>query len=116
MLPPTNKFTFLTQNVEGHERSLDSCQTLINKLKPDFFFRQEDWLFGFEHYKLSNINFSYMGLGKSVDCNEPILNSRTKKAKWGLDVLFNKKLNSSINPIDNISNSRIQVLNFQAEI
>ena len=43
----------MTHNIEGHERSNNSCQQLIAKLKPDFFLRQEDWLFGYQHFKLS---------------------------------------------------------------
>ena len=44
---PTRKLKFVTHNIEGHDRSNNSCQTLIAKFQPDFFLRQEDWLFGF---------------------------------------------------------------------
>ena len=57
-----------------------------------------------------------MGLGKSVDCENPILNTGTSKAKWGLDVLFKKELNSSIDVIDSHSNQRIQILRYNCEI
>ena len=57
-----------------------------------------------------------MGLEKSVDCNNPISNTITSKAKWGLDVLFIKKLNSSVKVIESHSNQRIQLLQYQCEI
>ena len=81
----------MTHNIEGHDRSTDSCQKIISKFKPDFFLRQEDWLFGFQHFKLDQINSNYIGLGKSVDCNEPAYLAGKMKAKWGLILYFKIK-------------------------
>ena len=100
----------MTQNVEGHQRSLDSCQKIINYFKPDFFLRQENWLFGFEHFKLSQVNSNYGGVGMSVDFDNPIYISGKEKAKWGLDILFKNELNSSVTPLPEHSNQRIQAV------
>ena len=67
--------------MEGHARSLDSTQTLINLFQPDFFLRQENWLFEFEHFKLSQIHDEYTGSGISVDSENPRFISRNEKAK-----------------------------------
>ena len=73
----------MTHNIEGHERSNNSCQQLISKYQPDFFLRQEDWLFGYQHYKLSQVNSEYVGLGISLDKDEPTFISQKEKAKLG---------------------------------
>ena len=106
----------MTHNIEGHNRSEDTCQKLISKFKPDFFLRQEDWLFGFQHYKLSQLNSNYVGVGMSVDCDNPILLSRNEKAKWGLDILFTNEMNSLVSPLPEHSNQRIQTVKISLEI
>ena len=80
----------MTQNIDGHSRSLDSCQQLIKRYKPDVFLRQEDWLFTFQQFMLNQVDKEYFGIGKSVDCNEKSLVKGNTKAKWGLDILFKK--------------------------
>jgi hypothetical protein len=83
---------------------------MISKFKPDFFLRQEDWLFEFEHFKLSQVNNQYVGVGLSVDFDNPILNSGKQKAKWGLDILLTKEMNSFVTPLTENSNQRIEVV------
>ena len=80
----------MTHNIEGHERSNSSCQKLISTYNPDFFFRQEDWLFEYQHFKLSQVDSRYVGLGMAVDYANPVLISGTDKAKWGLYTLYKK--------------------------
>ena len=94
----------MTHNIEGHDRSVDSCQKLISKFNPDFFLRQEDWLFGYQHFKLSQVNSNYGGVGMSVDCDSPVFISGTEKAKWGLDILYSKEMNSFVTPLSDHSN------------
>ena len=106
----------MTHNVEGHERSLDNCQQIIYKFKPDFFLRQEDWLFGYEHFKLSQINSNYGGIGVSANFDNPVHISGKAKAKWGLDVLYKKEVNSSVVPIAEFSNQRIQTIKLALEV
>ena len=84
----------MTHNIDGHDRSLSNSENLLEKFKPDYFLRQEDWLYGYQHYKLSQINSNYIGVGKSVDCENPALRDGTSKAKWGLDILFKQEHNS----------------------
>ena len=60
----------LTQNIDGHTRSLDSNQKLLRKFKPDLFLRQEDWLFSFQHFLLNQVDQNYMGMGKAIDCDD----------------------------------------------
>ena len=44
-----------------HTRSLDSrYQQIASKFNPDFFLRQEDWLFEFQHFKLSQVINQYV--------------------------------------------------------
>ena len=69
----------MTHNVEGHERSLDSTQKLIKSFQPDIFLRQEDWLFRFEHFKLSQVDSDYTGTGMSVDFDNPTFISQNEK-------------------------------------
>ena len=59
-----NKLKFLTHNVEGHVRSLSNTQNLLEKFNPDYFLRQEDWLYRFQDFKLSQIDNRYIGRGK----------------------------------------------------
>ena len=106
----------MTHNVEGHDRGLDSTQKLINLFQPDFFLRQEDWLFAFEHFKLSQINNEYTGTGMSVDFDNPTFISRNQKAKWGLDFLFKHSMNSNVTPLPEFSNHRVQVIKLSLEI
>ena len=96
---PTRTIKFVTHNIEGHERSNNSCQKLISTFKPDFFFRQEDWLFEFQHFKLSQVHSNYVGIGMSVDYDNPVFTSGSEKAKWGLDTLFKKELSCFVTPL-----------------
>ena len=100
----------MTHNIEGHDRSLDSSQKIISKFKPDFFLRQEDWLFGFQHFKLSQVHSNYSGVGMAVDCESPVLISGLEKAKWGLDILYSKEMNSFVTPLPEHSTQRIQAV------
>ena len=102
--------------MEGHSRGLDCTQKLISKFKPDFFLRQEDWLFGFEHFKLSQIHNNYTGIGISVDFENPVKSSGLEKAKWGLDILYAKEMSCFITPLDEQSSPRIQVVKLSLEI
>ena len=106
----------MTHNIEGHSRSLDICQQILAKFKPDFFLRQEDWLFEFEHFKLSQVNSNYVGVGISVDFENPILTSGKEKAKWGLDILLTKEMNSFVTPLPEYSNQRVQVVKLSLEV
>ena len=106
----------MTHNIEGHDRSLSNTQSLLEKFQPDYFLRQEDWLYGYQHFKLSEINNKYIGLGKSVDFDNPALRQGTTKAKWGLDTLFKKEHNSCTNELDEFSNQRIQVIKINSNI
>ena len=106
----------MTHNIEGHDRSNNSCQKMISKFKPDFFLRQENWLFGYQHFKLSEVDNKYGGMGISVDCENPVFISGTEKAKWGLDILFKKEMNSFVTPLTEHSSNRIQVLKLSLEI
>ena len=106
----------MTHNIEGHERSTDSCQKIISKFKPDFFLRQEDWLFGFQHFKLSQVNSNYNGTGVSVDCDNPVFSSGSEKAKWGLDILYTKEMNSCVTPLVDYSSQRIQVVKLSLDV
>ena len=106
----------MTHNIEGHERSNNSCQQLIAKFKPDFFLRQEDWLFGYQHFKLSQVNSNYVGLGMSVDYHNPVFISGKEKAKWGLDILFTKEMNSFVSTLADYSSNRIQTVKLSLEI
>ena len=52
----------------------------------------------------------------SVDYDNPTYISRNEKAKWGLDILFKQTLNSSVTPLSEYSNQRIQVIKLSLEI
>ena len=52
----------------------------------------------------------------SVDYNKPTYISRNEKAKWGLDILFKQTLNSSVTPLPEYSNHRVQVVKLSLEI
>ena len=106
----------MTQNIDGHSRSLDSNQKLISKLNPDIFLRQEDLLFTFKHFMLNQVNADYIGLGKSVDCESQKLVTGNSKAKWGLDILFRKDLNSSISHPQEFSSPRVQIAKLNLDI
>ena len=106
----------MTQNIDGHTRSLDSSQKLIEKYNPDIFLRQEDWLFSYQHFMLNQVNKAYIGMGKSVDCDNKNLVPGNAKAKWGLDVLYKKCLNSSISHLPEFSSPRIQITKLDGEI
>ena len=67
-------------------------------------------------YKLSQVNSNYVGVGISVDHDNPILRSGKEKAKWGLDLLYTKEMNSYVTPLPEHSNQRIQVLKISLEI
>ena len=102
--------------MEGHDRSLDSTQKLINIFQPDFFLRQENWLFAFEHFKFSQVHNEYTGSGISVDSDNPRFISRNEKAKWGLDTLFKHSMNSNVSTLPEFSNHRIQVIKLSLEV
>ena len=82
----------------------------------DFFLSQEDWLFGYQHFKLSHVNSNYVGVGMSVDFDNPVLVSGTEKAKWRLDILYSKEMASFVTPLPEHSNQRIQVVKVSLEI
>ena len=55
-------------------------------------------------------------MGKSVDCDNKNLVPGNAKAKWGLDVLYKKCLNSSISHLPEFSSPRIQITKLDGEV
>ena len=80
------------------------------------FLRQEDWLFKFQQCMLNQVDKEYFGIGKSVDCNEKSLVEGNTKAKWGLDILFKKSINSSIMQLSEYTSPRIQVIKLNLDV
>ena len=89
---------------------------MLKKYNPELFLRQEDWLFTFQHFMLNQIDNEYFGIGKSVDCNSKNLVDGNAKAKWGLDILFKKSLNSSVSQLSEFSSPRIQIIKLDLDI
>ena len=52
----------------------------------------------------------------AADFQNPTFISENQKAKWGLDILFKQSLNSSITPLLECSNARVQVVKLALEI
>ena len=73
-------------------------------------------MFGFQHFKLSQVNSNYIGMGMSVDYDNPIFISGKEKAKWGLDMLYTKEMNSSIISLPEHSSKQIQNVKISLEI
>ena len=65
---------------------------------------------------LNQVDNDYFGLGKSVDCNEKLLIDGNAKAKWGLDVLYKKSLNSSISQLNEYPSPRIQIIKLNLDV
>ena len=65
---------------------------------------------------LNQIDNDYIGIGKSVDCQNQTIVPGNAKAKWGLDILFKKYLNSSINHLPEYSSPRIQIAKLDLDI
>ena len=91
---------------------MEYCQNSIDKFKPDIFLRQENWLYGFQHYKLGKVHPRYDGSGISFDSNNPAIVSGLERAKWGLDILWKKELSHQISILSDLSNPRFQVLQY----
>ena len=65
---------------------------------------------------LNQVNTDYIGIGKSVDCENQKLVPGNSKAKWGLDILFKKNLNSSISHLPQFSSPRVQIVKLNLDV
>ena len=89
---------------------------MLKKYCPDIFLRQQDWLFTFQQFMLNQVDNDHFGLGKSVDCNNKSLVEGNTKAKWGLDFLFKKSLNSLISQLNDYPSPHIQVMKLNLDV
>ena len=65
---------------------------------------------------LSQVDNNYIGIGKSVDCDNQQLVEGNRKAKWGLDILLKKNFNSSISQLPDVSSPRIQIIKLSLSV
>ncbi|CAC5394077.1 unnamed protein product [Mytilus coruscus] len=80
----------------------------------DIYLLQEHWLFDCQLNMLNEIHSKYIGIGKSVDSDDPLPPIQMPRGYGGVAILWRKELDPLISPLK-AGNSRIQCIELEGD-
>jgi len=92
-------------------KNILTCGPFFNDIlkNMDICLIQEHWLFNCQLHLLNELHEDLIGIGKSVDDNDPIQPVNMPRGHGGVAIIWKKELDSLVNIID-LGNNRIQCI------